>query len=98
MTSILNINTEHSILIGVHDGIDAVRYRDDCGVLKLTFQHLLQQSLGLGVDVGSGLVDEDNLAPLENSACNAYELALALTDGIGLDGLVEVVLAQAALR
>ena len=51
------------------DGQDGAR-------LELTGNHLLDQSVVLGVDVGGGLVDQDDFALLEEGSTDAQQLAL----------------------
>ena len=66
-----------------------MRDGQDCAILELGRDHLLDQLVVLDVDVGSGLVDQDDLAVLQEGPADAQKLFLphrqVLVSDLGVD-------------
>mmetsp|Transcript_16259 Transcript_16259/g.45072 ORF Transcript_16259/g.45072 Transcript_16259/m.45072 type:complete len:309 (+) Transcript_16259:137-1063(+) len=66
--------------VGVHDGVQSVRDGEHCGILEILADHLLDHSVCLVVDTGSGLVHDQYLRFSEQRPGDAQQLPLALRE------------------
>lgn len=67
----------HEDPVRVNDGSQSMRDQDDRAALEACSQLLLDYVVRLQIDVGSGLVEHENLRLLENCSREADELLLA---------------------
>jgi len=63
-------------LVAVDDGIEAVGHHDDGLALERSSHHVLDQGIGVLVDVGGGLIHDEDLRPLEHGSGQAEKLPL----------------------
>ena len=68
---------EHHYLVTLHDGVQPVRNRDQSAVTELRLDQLLNLLLSHQVDVGSGLVQDDDFGVSEDSSADANKLLLS---------------------
>jgi len=67
----------HHDLAGVFQGRQAMGDCQDCTILEFLPDDFLDESVVLDVDVGGGLVNQDDLAVLQEGSANTQELLLA---------------------
>ena len=80
----------------MNDGIEAVRYCDNCLVFEESLNLFLNQFIRLEVYIRSRLIDQDNLRPLEEGTSNAEELLLTLAQVVPVE--IELVIETLALE
>lgn len=67
----------HQDTVGAHDSLDSVGDGDHCGLFKAFPDCLLDESVGLGIDIGCCLIDEDQSAVSEDGSGDTDELFLS---------------------
>ena len=64
-------------MVIICNSVQSVRYSDHCGVLELGLDAVLDEVVGLHVDIGRGLVQHQELVLLEQGPRQAQQLLLA---------------------
>jgi len=75
--------------VTLDDGVDPVSNDEDGRAYEGLFHYLLDLLLSLNVDVGSGLVQDDDLVPSQDCSTDAKELLLSSTQTGGIQLEVE---------
>ncbi len=63
-------------LVAIDDGVEAVSHHYDGLALERSPYHVLDEGVGVLVDVGGGLVHDEDLRPLEHGSGKAEKLPL----------------------
>lgn len=78
MVELLQITVRHNeYSVSINDRVETMSDDHDGAILETRPQLLLDQVVSFHVDVGGGLVEDEDLGLSQNSACEADELLLA---------------------
>jgi hypothetical protein len=69
---------QHENFVALDDGVQSMSNGDDGGALKEGFQESLDSFFGYDVDVGSGLIKDDNLTLSQDGTTDANELLFSI--------------------